>query len=125
MFHNFLRPGQGFRQLTVLRRAGGVTDNGRPETGAFTPSGEITGLIMLASRGEIEQWESREQWKQERHPVTHKIIQNGTQNRLSPSDVIESVSEGKTRRFIVKGAHDPAELGHFIIYFVEEREDLQ
>ncbi len=125
MFHGFLRPGQGFRQLTILRRAGGVTDNGRPETRSLTPSGEITGLIMRASRGEIQQWESSEQWKQEGHPVTHKIIQQGTQNRLSPSDVIESVSKGKTRRFIVKGANDPAELGHFTIYFAEEREDLQ
>ncbi len=125
MFHNFLRPGQGFRQLTVLRRTGGVTDNGRPEARALTPSGKITGIIMRASHGEIEQWKSREQWKQEGHPVTHKIIQHGTQNRLSPSDVIEIVNESKTRRFIVKGTHDPAELGYFTIYFAEEREDLQ
>jgi len=120
-----LRPGGAFQYLTVLRRKGGVLTNGRPGLSGFVPSGKIAGLIMRASHGEVEQWKSRDQWGQEGHPVTHKIIQKGNSNRLKPSDIIECTKNGKTRRFIVKGVHDPAELGHFSVYFAEEREDLQ
>ncbi len=125
MIRRFLRPGQGFRYFDVLRREGGVSEHGRPSVSGFVPYGKFAGIIMRASHGEVEQWKSRDQFKQEGHPITHKIIQSGSELPVKASDILESTENGKTRRFIVKGVTEPAELGHFTAYFVEEREDLQ
>jgi len=125
VFHRFLRPGQGFRRFTVLSRGGAVAANGRPLTASLTPAGTVAALMMRASHGEIEQWKSRNQFSQEIHPVTHKIIQYGTRFRARPSDVLVFSENGNTRRFLIKGVHNPGELSHFIVYFAEEREDLQ
>ncbi len=125
MFHGLLRPGQGFRYFTVLKSEGGVAKNGRPEIQVLKPFGRIAGMIMRASHGEVEQWKSRNQWKQEGHPITHKVIQYGSRGSVNPSDILELVQSSKTRRFVVKGIQEPAELNHFTVFFVEEREDLQ
>lgn len=116
-FRGMLRPGQGFRLFTVIRKKGGKTATGRPKAQSLTPDGEIYGIISQASQKEIEQW------KQNGHPITHTILQRGTKNRAKADDVLEL--SGTKRRFHVKGTHDPAELGHFTVYYVEEREDLQ
>ena len=116
-FRGLLRPGQGFKPFTVLRKKGGTTATGRPMTQKLAPIGEFFGIISQADQKEIEQW------KQNGHPITHTIIQRGTQNRAMATDVLKL--KGTDRRFQVKGVHDPAELGHFTIYKVEEREDLQ
>lgn len=116
-FRGMLRPGQGFRQFTVLQKKGGKTATGRPMAQSLTPCGVIYGIISQASQKEIEQW------KQNGHPITHTILQRGTENRGKADDVLEL--NGTKRRFSVKGTHDPAELGHFTVYYVEERADLQ
>lgn len=116
-FRGMLRPGQGFRKFTVLQKKGGTTATGRPMAQSLTPDGEIYGIISKASQKEIEQW------KQNGHPITHTIVQRGTKNRGKADDVLEL--NGTNRRFSVKGTRDPAELGHFTVYYVEEREDLQ
>ncbi len=119
MFRGLLRPGQGFRRYTVLKRSGGLSDNGRPVPECYTPVGELFGMIAQATPKE------QEQWKQAGHPVTHKVVQRGTGCQAEPTDVLELVTEGKSRRFLIQGVHDPAELGHFTTYFTEERRDLQ
>ena len=117
-FRPQLRPGQGFKPFRVLRRVNGTTPTGRPTTGSLEPQGEFFGIISQATPTE------REQWKQDGHPITHTIVQRGTKNRAMATDVLELEAEG--RRFEVKGQpQDPGELGHFLIYKVEEREDLQ
>lgn len=125
-FNGFLRPYQGFKPFTVLRRIGTVTATGRPVTGSFTEAGQIIGMISQASQKEIEQW------KQNGHPITHTIVQRGTKNQAKPTDVVQlTVTEDEqgnpltTRRFLVQGVQDPGEIGHFTVYHVEEREDLQ
>ena len=120
-FRPMLRPGQGFKKFRVLSRTGGTTDSGRPRTSKETPKGEIYGMITQASPAE------REQHKQLGSPITHTILQRGTENRAKATDILELVVEEgeKGRRFHVQGEpQDPGELGHFLIYKVEERADL-
>lgn len=120
MFRGFLRPGQGFRPFTILRKSGGTTKTGRPKTKKFTECGEIIGIISQASQKE------QEQWKQNGHPITHTIVQRGFEGRAKVTDILElNVPGMPVRRFLVQGVHDPAELGHFTSYKVEERDDLQ
>lgn len=120
-FRPMLRPGQGFKKFRVLRRSGGTTETGRPRKGAEVAIGEFYGMITQASPAE------REQHKQLGSPITHTILQRGTTNRAKATDVIALVdAEGNNgRRFHVQGEpQDPGELGHFLIYKVEERADL-
>lgn len=120
-FRPMLRPGQGFKKFRVLRRVGGVTSGGRPHTNSKAPQGEFLGMLTQASPKEIEQH------KQLGSPITHTILQRGTTNRAKATDTIELVVPGekKGRRFLVQGEpQDPGELGHFLIYKVEERADL-
>lgn len=126
-FRGHLRPGQGFRPFTVLRRVGAKTATGRPYTGSLTEVGTFLGIISQASPTE------KEQWKQLGTPITHTIVQRGIKNRAKATDVLELTppitcceDQPKTRRFLVQGEpQDPGELGHFLVYRVEEREDLQ
>lgn len=127
-FRPQLRPGQGFKPFQVLRRTGATTNTGRPYTGSFEEVGCIIGIISQASPTE------REQWKQLGTPITHTIVQRGTQNRARGNDVLElsvdvcpcDTEPPTVRRFLVQGdPQDPGELGHFLVYKVEERKDLQ
>lgn len=127
-FNGLLRPGQGFKPFTVLRRTGATTSTGRPYTGSFTTMGTFLGIISQASPKE------QEQFKQLGTPISHTIVQRGTKNRAKATDVLElltpppcgSSGPPTSRRFMVVGEpQDPGELGHFLVYRVEEREDLQ
>lgn len=125
-FRPQIRPGQGFKRFNVYHRAGTTTATGRPYTGSLELQGSFTGMISQASPQE------KEQWKQDGNPITHTIVQRGTKNRAKATDVLELVKtkpctgEQTVRRFLVKGEpQDPGELGHFLVYRVEERMDLQ
>ncbi len=120
MFRGRLRPGQGFQRFERLECKSGVSDRGRPQDG-LTPAGEIVGMLTVASVGEMQQWRGQELNKQEVHPILYKIIQQGAENRAKHGDVLALGS----RRFTIKGIHNPAGLNHFTVYFAEEREDLQ
>lgn len=121
-FRPMLRPGQGFKLFRVLRRVSAVTPGGRPHTNSKAPQGEFYGILTQASPKEIEQH------KQLGSPITHTILQRGTTPRAKASDILQLVTGcgDKGREFMVKGEpQDPGELGHFLIYKVEERADLQ
>lgn len=127
-FRGHLRPGQGFKPFTVLRRIGAQTATGRPYTGDLVEVGQFLGIISQASPRE------QEQWKQLGTPITHTIVQRGRKGRAMATDVLQleeplpcgCVGPSKTRRFLVQGEpQDPGELGHFLVYRVEERKDLQ
>lgn len=127
-FNGLLRPGQGFKPFTVLRRTGATTPTGRPYTGNLTEVGQIIGIISQASPKE------QEQWKQLGTPITHTIVQRGTKNRAMATDILQLVPPTPcdfvgpmpARYFLVQGEpQDPGELGHFLVYRVEERKDLQ
>lgn len=120
-FRPMLRPGQGFKPFLVLRRVSGITETGRPYTNSKAPQGEFYGMITQADPKEIERHQ------QLGTPITHTIVQRGTANRAIATDILE-LREGcgdHPRHFLVQGEpKDPGELGHFLIYKVEERADL-
>ncbi len=119
-FRGHLRPGQGFRPFDVYRRTGSVTDTGRPQTGSYTLAGSFYGILSQASPKE------QEQWKQLGTPISHTIVQRGTRNRADGNDRLALTEDGETRYFQVQGKpHNPGELGHFLVYHVLERRDLQ
>ena len=120
-FRPMLRPGQGFKRFRVLRKVSAVTSGGRPHTNSLAPQGELLGMLTQANPEEIERY------KKSDHPITHTILQRGTNNRAKATDILEMVVAGekKGRRFRVQvEPQDPGELGHFLIYKVEERTDL-
>lgn len=118
MFRGLLRPGQGFKVYEVLQKQGGKTASGRPTTKkTVVKRDEIMGIISQASQKEIEQW------KQAGHPISHKIVQRGNIHKARTGEILRP--KGEERYFFIQGTHDPAELGHFTTYYVEEREDLQ
>lgn len=121
-FRPMLRPGQGFKLFRILRRVGATTNTGRPHTNSKAPQGEFFGMLTQATPSEIEQH------KQLGSPITHTILQRGTTPRAKATDILELVtgSGDKARQFMVKGEpQDPGELGFFLVYKVEEREDLK
>lgn len=122
-FRPMLRPGQGFKKFRVLRRVAGLTSSGRPTTSSLQSAGEFFGIITQADPKEVEQF------KQAGSPITHTIVQHGAANLAKSEDVLElDVSQcgDQARRFLVRGEpKDPGELGHFLIYKVEERADLK
>lgn len=120
-FRPVLRPGQGFKPFLVLRRESKTTATGRPHTGSLVLHGKFLGMITQASPKEIEQH------KQLGSPITHTIVQRGTKNRAKATDILELDDGSKNRRrFMVQGEpQDPGELGHFLVYKVEERADLK
>ena len=115
-FRPMLRPGQGDRCFTVLRREGGKSEKGRPTTSSLKLQGQLFGMITQAKQKDIEQW------KQNGHPITHTIVQRGTVNQAKATDILELA--GTDRRFLVQGIRDPGDLGLFTVYHVEERFDL-
>ena len=122
-FRPMLRPGQGFKLFRILRRVSKTTNTGRPITSSLASQGEFYGMITQTDPKEVEQF------KQAGTPITHTIIQRGTKKRAKANDVLELIVSpcgDKPRRFFVQGEpKDPGELGHFLIYKVEERADLQ
>lgn len=121
-FRGHLRPGQGHQLLQVWSREGDVSKTGRPHTAKLTEKGTFYGIITQCTPKQIEQF------KQNGHPVSHTIVQRGTKNSAKPTDVLEvkpKVEGGSSRYFFVETVHDPVEIGHFMVYHVLERSDLQ
>ena len=124
MFSGLLRPGQGFKKFEVYQATSGRTPSGRPIPGQNEQlKGTLIGIITGASPEEIEQH------KQRGHPITHTIVQRLANNqvRAEATNVLKLTEPNSTvRKFLVQGKPtDPGELGHFMVYKVEEREDLE
>ncbi len=117
-----IRPGGEARLVSLLPRAGNIAAGGRIDASYGEEILRLPAVIMRASRMEIRQWESTSQFMQEGHPVTHKVILRGRHTAARPGDLLVCVEDG--RRFEIKGAHNPAELGAFTVLFAEERLDL-
>lgn len=131
----FLRPGQGFKKFMVGKKQTTVSTAGSiGKSPSFFEIGEIIGMLVGASQKESDQW------KQNGHPITHKLIQRGvfprgkatqyirlTEKNRKPPDAPGETSEEPeevTRYFYIQGTKNPGELDHEIIYYVEERADL-
>lgn len=121
-FRPMLRPGQGFKAFRVLRRVGITTNTGRATTSSLAFQGEFYGMLTDASPEDIERYKKLDT------PITHTIVQRGTKHRAKAKDVLELIdpnSGDRPRRFhVTKDPKDPGGLGHFLVYKVEERDDL-
>lgn len=117
IFSAMHRPGEGFKLFKVLRKEGGLTDKGRPTTSSLKHQGEFYGIVTKTDPSETDQN------KQKGSPKKYTIVQRGTKNQARANDILEG-PDGK--RYMVQGdPKDPGGLGHFSVYKVEERDDLQ
>lgn len=118
MFQANLLPGHGFIPLTVYKNDGAtVTATGRATKSKYYPT-EIRfhGILTSASQREVEQW------KQQGHPITHKILEYGA---MKFADVTDYIVDEYGREFYVQGVKNPGGLNVTLIYFVEERFDFK
>ena len=103
----------------VKKKGTTLSSSRKPIKGGYEDVGPIIGTLATASQKEIEQW------KQNGHPITHKIVQQGIKNVASATNYLVLSEVGKKDRyFYVQGAGNPGELNHMMRYFVEERSDL-
>lgn len=118
MFPANILPGQGFKQFTVYETGAKTTASGRPVTGQYVATKkQFLGMLMNASQKEIDQW------KQNGHPITHKIIEYGAMQPAKPTDCLSVLHEN--RDFYVQGTKNPADLNVTRIFYVEERLDIK
>lgn len=121
MFQANIVPGQGFVPFKVYKKTGGVTTSGRAVKAGYTPSmnygkqTEFFGMLTSASQNEIDQW------KQNGHPISHKIIEYSAQRKADATDYLKQGD----RTFYVQGVKNPANLNLTMIYYVEERLDIK
>ena len=110
----YLRPRSLFEKLLVEEKLTRVASNGRVEIEYKATGAEIFGVIASAEPHEIEKWKSL------KHEVTHVIIQHLGHIRAQIGDRL--VKEDK--KYLIKGVDNPAGIGQFYTYFVEERNDI-
>ena len=109
-------PGQGFIPLTIYSEQNGITKSGRAQTGSLVSTEKtILGMIINASQKE------KEQWKQNGHPISHKVISHTAEHKAIATDYLV----GNNRQFYIQGAKNPANLDVTMIYYVEERLDIK
>lgn len=118
MFTANILPGQGFKSFMVYKMKSEVSASGRAVKGSYKPTGdEFYGLLTSASQKEIDQW------KQQGHPITHKIIEYSAQQKAGATDYLKLTHD--KRQFYVQGVKNPADLNVTMIYYVEERLDIK
>lgn len=117
MFTTNIVPGQGFVPFTVYKRQTRITDSGRAVTGGYKPTEiEFFGMLTSASQKEIDEW------KQNGHPITHKIIQYSGVPTAEATDFLKIPNAGQ---YYVQGVKEPAGMKVTNIYYVEERQDIE
>ena len=126
-----LVPGQEIRMFTVYRPDRHETDLGRILRDSDTKIGNIMAILAAASTQE------KERWRQLEHPITHKVIlQHTTQYEILPGDVFVYMpqprpftqvngQEQRERRFYCQAMpYDIGDIGHWTIFYCEERSDI-
>ena len=110
----FLFPGQGSQKFVVKRAKPGTSDSGRVKPDSYETLYEFMGVLTSAQPKE------QEQWRQNGHPVTHKVVQPLPKGSAVPGDVL--CLDG--RLFTIHGIRNPGELNHYNVYYCEERRDV-
>lgn len=117
MFQSNIRPGEGFKKIFVWKPASGLTSSGRYSPGDYEPTGDsFWGIITNANQKELDQW------RQNGHPVTHKVTEYGGQVKPEANDLLVT-ADG--RQLYIQGIKDPGGLGITTICYVEERFDMK
>ena len=111
-----LVPGQELREFTVFRDGEYTTASGRVIANGREQIGTIWAVLAVARPEETERWRQLE------HPVSHKIIQQGTPPfAIQPGDVFIQ----NNRRYLVQTApYQIGGLSHWTIYYCNERRDV-
>ena len=111
-----LRPGQELRTFNVSRPRTKETARGREITDGYDPLGTIRAVLAQAKSEETERWRQLE------HPITHKITKHGRPEfDIKPGDIFEYAG----RRFYNQAiSYDIGDLGHWAIFFCDERTDV-
>ncbi len=110
-----LAPGQELRGFDIYRDVEHRTASGRIISNGAELLGTIKAVLAAAKPEEIERWRQLE------HPVTHKIIQQGT----APFEVKagDSLVCGEKRYIVQTAPYNPGGLNHWTIYYCDERSD--
>ena len=114
----FLRPWEGFREFEVFTPSTGLTDAGRPKAGGWESKGKVIAALTQASPAEIEQA------KQAGHPITHRVVQAIVNFSAAPKDRLILGEDKEKRVFLIQNLRNPGSLNHCIVYYCEERADL-
>lgn len=118
MFQANLLPGQGFMPYTVYKKGSTITATGRAVNAEYSPSdNKFFGILTAASQNE------KEQWKQNGHPITHKIVEYSAMQKAGATDLL--VCDITGGEYYVQGVKNPGNLNVTMIYFVEERLDYK
>lgn len=131
MFNTPLRPGQGAMRFKHLKRSSGLSGTGRAGLSTLKENGEILGILTDATPKDIERWGTTEK------PISHKIVQHGGMHKAAADDVlklvekvVEKVENQEVEKevvryfYIQRRPRNPGNLGHFTVYFCEERSGL-
>ena len=112
-----LLPGQEMREFTVFRPETRGTERGREGlTNRHTEVGTIRAILAQAKPEEVQHW------RQLNHPITHKIIMQGKPSfDIRPGDTFER--EGK-RYYHQASPYNVGDLGHWSIFYCDERSDV-
>jgi SPP1 family predicted phage head-tail adaptor len=108
----YLTPGMLFKTFDWQRRTTAQDSRGRPVP-TWSSMGQIRGIISDSSP------EEKLRYQQMQHPITHEIAAKGSP-QAAPGDRL--VLDG--RHFYVQEVQNPAGLGLWTIYMVEERKDV-
>ncbi len=117
MFQANILPGQGFQEMAIWEKQGGLSRTGRPIGGSWEATGrKLSGTVTTASPKEIDQW------KQNGHPISHKVTSYGAVEKAKATDYL-MLEDG--RQLYVQGAKNPGNLNVTMVYYVEERRDVK
>jgi hypothetical protein len=108
--------GQEFRDFDVLRPESRETENSRNVINDYKKVGILRAVLAVAKPLE------KEQWRQLGHPITHKIImQHKSSFDVLPGDIFERAG----RRFYNQTLpYNVGDLGHWTIFYCDERTDV-
>lgn len=131
MFNTPLRPGQGAMRFKHLKSTSGLSGTGRAGRSTLKENGKILGILTDATPKDIERWGTTEK------PISHKIVQHGGMHKAAADDilklvekVVEKVENQEVEKevvryfYIQRRPRNPGNLGHFTVYFCEERSGL-
>lgn len=114
VFVFYLRPRSIFEKFLIAEKITRLDEIGR-STVEYKDTGKILfGVISASTPYE------REKFKGLKHEVSHTIVVKLGEIRALVGDVL---IQG-TRKFLIQAVENPANLGQYYIYFVNERFDL-
>jgi hypothetical protein len=111
----YLRTGNIFKNFTVQQKNEDTTARGRV-TASFDKGSGTQLRAVLADATPDE----KERWKQNQHPITHILTQQGKPLATEGDRLLLG-----RRIFYVQGVDDPGGLELWTLYYVEERVDTR